>query len=230
MSIFNLSFATGRTGRAPRQFEHAYVTPLLKKSDLDFYHTDQILNLSRLSKLFERIVFPRIVTHLNNNNLLPSFQSSYRCHQSTETTLLKVSNDILEAADNKKISLLVLLNLSSAFNLIDYQILIRRLNESFGLNNLTLEWFKNYLFNRSFNFKYPKTEANVYSTGVPQGFVLGPLLFTLYTADLEKIAASYNLRIHQYADDTQLYGHCSFDASMDLQEKMSKWLMKLQLG
>ena len=130
----------------------------------------------------------------------------------------------MEAADNKKISLPVLLDLSSAFDLIDHQILFRRLNESFGLNDLTLEWFRNYLFNRSFNVKCPKTESapNVYSTGVPQGSVLGPLLFTLYTADLEKIAASYNLRIHQYADDTQLYGHCSFDASMDLQERMSK--------
>ena len=89
---------------------------------------------------------------------------------------------------------------------------------------MTLELFRNYLFNRSFNVKRSKTESapNVYSTGVPQGSALGPLFFTLYTADLEKIAAFYNLRIHQYADDTQLYGHCSFYASMDLQERMSK--------
>ena len=98
------------------------------------------------------------------------------------------------------------------------------MNESFGLNDFTLEWFRNYLFNRSFNVKCPKTEStpNVYFTGVPQGSVLGSLLFTLYTAALEKLAASYNLRIHQYADDTQLYRHCSFDASINLQERMSK--------
>ena len=179
--------------------------------------------LERAFKIFEQIVLPRIVTHLNNNNLLPSFQSAYRRNHLTETALLKVSTDILEAADNNKISLLVFLDLLSAFDLIDHQILIRRLNESFGLNDLTLEWFRNYLFNRSFNVKCLKTESapKVFSTGVPQVSVLEPLLFTLYRADLEKIAASYNLRIHQYADDTQLYGHCSFDASMELQERMS---------
>ena len=82
----------------------------------------------------------------------------------------------------------------------------------------------NCLVNYLFNVKCLKSKSasNVYSTGVPQGSVFKPLLLTLYTAALEKIAASYNLRIHQYADDTQLYGHCSFDASMDLQERMSK--------
>ena len=82
----------------------------------------------------------------------------------------------------------------------------------------------NGLGNYLSNVKCSKTEStpNVYSTGVPQGFFLRLLLFTLYAADLEKIAASYNWRIHQYADDTQLYGHYSFDASMDLQERMSK--------
>ena len=96
LSIFNLSFATGRV---PCQFKHAYVTPLLKKSDLDQETLSSyrpIANLSVLSKLLERIVLPRIVTHLNNNNLLPSFQSAYRRHHSTETALLKVSTDILE--------------------------------------------------------------------------------------------------------------------------------------
>ena len=116
LNIFNLSFATGRV---PCQFKHAYVTPLLKKSDLNqktLLPYRPISNLSVLSKLFERIVLPRIVTHLNNNNLLPSFQSAYRRHHSTETALLKASTDSLEAADNKKISLLVLLDLSSAFD------------------------------------------------------------------------------------------------------------------
>ena len=117
----------------------SFITPLLKKSDLDQETLSSyrpISNLSVLSKIFERIFFPRIVTHLNNNNLLTFFQSAYRRHHSTKTALLKVFTDILEAADNKKISLLVLLDLSSAFDLIDHQILIRRLNESFGLNGL----------------------------------------------------------------------------------------------
>ena len=91
LSIFNLSFATGRI---PCQLKHAYVTLLLKKSDLDQETLSSyrpISNLSVLSKLFERIVFPRIVAHLNNKNLLPFFKSVHRRHHSTETTLLKVS-------------------------------------------------------------------------------------------------------------------------------------------
>ena len=132
--------------------------------------------------------------------MLSSFQSAYRRFHSTEIPSLKVSTDNLEAADNNRTFLLVLFDLSSAFDLIDHQILIEKLNESLGLNDLTLERFKNYLFNRSFNVKCSKTEStpNVYSTGVPQGFVLGPFFFTLYTAVLKKIAVFYNLRIHQY--------------------------------
>ena len=99
-------------------------------------------NLSFVSKLLEKVVASQINEHISKFNLLEFNQSAYRKLHNTETALLKIFNDLLLSADKKQVSILVLLDLSAAFDTLDHSILLNRLNESFGLNDITLEWFK----------------------------------------------------------------------------------------
>ena len=137
--------------------------------------------------------------YLNNSNLFPTHQSVYRRHHSTETASTKVYSDILGAANDGKLSLLILLELSAAFDLVDHSILLKQLKSTYGFDGLTLEWFKNYLSDRSFNVRCSGTKSDFVdlSVGAPQGSVLGPLLFSLYTGDLERLVMKYKLGFHQ---------------------------------
>ena len=93
------------------------------------------------------------MSYLNNSNLLPTHQSAYSRHHSTRTAVIKVFSDILGAADDGKLSLLIPLDLSAAFDLVDHSILLKRLENTYGSHSLTLEWFKNYLSDRFFNVR-----------------------------------------------------------------------------
>ena len=133
-------------------------------------------------------------------------------------------SDILGAADDGKLFLLILLGLSAAFDLVDHIILLKRPESTDGFDGLTLEWFKKYLSDRSFNVRCSGTKSDFVdsSMGVPQGSVLGPLLFWLYTGKLEKIILKYKLGFHQYADDTQIYGPCNNKGTEELQMRVSE--------
>ena len=119
----------------------------------------------------------QILQHINCNKLLSDFQSAYRPHHSTETARLKVTNDLLSAMDDDKISVLVLLDLSAAFDTIDHEILLHRLH-MFGFGNTVLSWFKSYLENRTQTVVVHGKHSTPASLryGVPQGSVLGPIL------------------------------------------------------
>ena len=150
--------------------------------------------------------FRELLSHLKSNNLLNPLQSAYRSGHSTETVLLRVVNDILSALDNNKVSALLLLDLSAAFDTIDHNILLSRLRSFFGIQSTALEWFGSYLSDRyqcvSVNNKSSTLSPLMY--GVPQGSVLGPLLFVLYTAPLSDVISRHSVSHHLYADDTQL--------------------------
>jgi len=122
----------------------AYVTPLLKKADLDAADVKSyrpITNLSVVSKLLERLVAQQLTTYLTDNGLLPDLQSAYRAHHSTETAVLKVVGDILLALDSGNLALLSLLDLSAAFDTVDHDTLLRRLQTSYGLDGVVIKWF-----------------------------------------------------------------------------------------
>ena len=127
-----------------------------------------------------------------------------------ETAVLKELTDSLLDVDAGNLSVLVLLDLSSAFDTVDHQILLRRLNKSFGIGGVVLDWFQSYLTGRVQYVRCGRRQSSLMKVlyGLPQGSVLGPLLFILYTADLITVIESSGLRPHLYADDTQIQGSC----------------------
>ena len=166
-----------------------------------------ISNLNFISKILEKVVASRIQSHLLSNSLSSSFQSAYRMFHSTETTLLGIHNDLILAMDRGEVTSLILLDLSAAFDTVDHSILLHRLQHWFGLHGTSLDWFSSYLTSRSqaVSIQNSTSSFSNLSCGVPQGSILGPLLFTLYTTPLGSVISKNSIKYHLYADDTQLY-------------------------
>ncbi|MCP3849467.1 MAG: reverse transcriptase family protein, partial [Gammaproteobacteria bacterium] len=208
--IVNLSLTSGSV---PSIYKMAVVKPLLKKPSLDQNNLKSyrpVSNLPFLSKILEKVVLQQLLEYLNLHNLLPSSQSAYRPAHSTETLLLKITNDILCALDDGNVSVLTLLDLSAAFDTIDHALLLNRLHSLYGISGAALAWFKSYLFERfqSVTLSNDMSQQSPLSFGVPQGSVLGPVLFVLYTKPLTFLTASHSVSSQSFADDTQLQNSC----------------------
>ena len=136
-----------------------------------------------------------------------TFQSDYRKFHSTETALLRIQNDLLLATNKQQLSALVLLDLSVVFDTIDHNILLDRLSRTFGITGNVLSLLSSYLQNRSQSVSINSNLSNPspLDTGVPQGSVLRPLLFSLYITPLSFLLKNTPVSFHLYADDTQLY-------------------------
>jgi hypothetical protein len=205
-NIVNLSLASGSF---PANFKQSTVTPLIKKPSLDpdnLSNYRPISNLSFLSKLTERLVKDRLHAHLSGNSLYNSFQSAYTKFHSTETALLALYNHLISATTRQHVTCLCLLDLSAAFDTIDHSILLERLTSWFGITGTAYSWFESYLSSRSFSVlcNGHLSATTPLSCGVPQGSVLGPLLFIMYTMPLSSILSATSVDHHLYADDTQL--------------------------
>ena len=196
------------SGTVPQSFKMALVTPLLKKATLDpntLKNHIPVSNLPYLSKVLERIVLRRLLDYLYITNQHEPHQSVYRSLHSTETSLLRVSNDILMALDQHKAAILVLLDLSAAFDTIDHGMLLKRLSD-IGIQDTAHDWLRSYLTNRcqSININGCKSQSIPLIYGVPQGSVLGPFLFTQYTVPIGAICRKHGVSYQLYADDTHI--------------------------
>ena len=222
-NIVNVSLASGTV---PLPFKNALVTPLLKKSTLDAQQLKNyrpVSNLPFLSKVLERIVLRQLMQHLEIHNLLEPFQSAYRKSHSTETALLRVVNDLLQASDRGEVSILTLLDLSAAFDTIDHEILLNRLQDVFGCTGVVLSWFRSYLSDRTQSVVVSGAQSapSLLKYGVPQGSVLGPILFTMYTQQLSLVIKPFLLSYHFFADDTQLHKSAQPNSISSLVKDMS---------
>ena len=228
--LVNLSLSEGTF---PSEFKTAVVKPLLKKSSLpreELSSYRPISNLNFLSKVLERIIHTRLSDHLKTFPSLCPFQSAYRKFHSTETALIRICNDINLSIDRQKVTALVLLDLSAVFDTIDHRILLNRLSSNFGISGSALSLLSSYLLNRSQFVTVNNSSSSTLPlhTGVPQGSVLDPLLFTLYTTPLGYIFDNTSVKFHLYGDE--LYISFSSTDSVNSFSCLSSTLTLSMLG
>uniref|UniRef100_A0A8C2XFQ1 Reverse transcriptase domain-containing protein n=1 Tax=Cyclopterus lumpus TaxID=8103 RepID=A0A8C2XFQ1_CYCLU len=196
------------TGCFPNSLRPARVNPLLKKPTLDPSEVNNYRPVSLLpflSKTLEQAISNQVSSHLHSNNLLDPHQSGFKAGHSTETALLAVSEQLHTARAASLSSVLILLDLSAAFDTVNHQILISSLQD-LGISGTALSLFSSYLTDRTYRVTWrgSVSEPCPLTTGVPQGSVLGPLLFSRYTNSLGSVIRSHGFTYHSYADDTQL--------------------------
>ena len=207
--MINLSL---QQGQVPDSWEAALIKPLLKKLGLELVYKNfrPVSNLPMVSKSAEKAVVGQFFRHCSDNAplpVLPVHQSSFRQFHSTETALLKVQSDILSNMDKQEVTLLVLLDLSAAFDTVGHNILINILESDFGICGDVLKWFRSYLTGRVQRVIVNQQSSKTFNLnyGVPQGSCLGPVLFLLYASRLFEVVKKHLPSVRGYADDTQLY-------------------------
>ena len=164
-----------------------------------------ITNLCFIAKIQEKLVLSQVSSYLNVHNLYNTCQSAYCPGHSTETALLKVVNDLFLSLSKGNISVLAMLDFSSALDTIDHPILVHRLHADFGFTDTVLQWFSSYLTDRTHYASLSNhcSEFTPVHSGVSQGSVLGIMLFTMYTKPLSAIIDSHSIIHHSFADDLQ---------------------------
>jgi hypothetical protein len=187
----------------------AYVSPLLKKEGLPNICKNYrpVSNVAFLSKIVEKCALKQFRAHMDKYELLPSYQSAYRTHYSTETALLKLHNDILLQLDKKQGVALVMVDLSAAFDTVDHDILLEVLRNKFGVQDVAHKWFSSYLRPRHFtvSVKGHLSKKMQLDFSVPQGSCAGPVLYTTYASTLPEAFSNDSIHISGYADDHAFY-------------------------
>ena len=220
--IVNKSFTEGKV---PNLLKIAKVSPVFKSGDKSIISNYRPISiLPSFSKIFEKLVYNRLINYLNKYCVLSNNQYGFRSNYSTSLAILEMVDKISEAIDNKYYSLGIFIDLSKAFDTINHDIMLGKL-EYYGIRGQALSWFKSYLQNRSQYVTYNGCESPhlPISCGVPQGSILGPILFLIYINDI--INVSELLHSILFADDTNLFAfHRDLNSLVDLINKELKVL------
>ena len=217
------------SGIYPDKFKISKVTPLHKKDDRTAISNYRPISLlPTMSKIIERVIHSQLYAYFNENNLITEQQYGFRPRHSTELAALKLTDTIMYELDRSLIPYAIFLDLSKAFDTLNYKILLYKL-KYYGLGNVAYNLIENYLTNRQQQVKLGNTNSNLLPMciGVPQGSILGPLLFSIYINDLPKTCPKFHCIM--YADDTTLYSVLENFESNDVEREINCELDKVNL-
>ena len=219
--IFNRSFTTGIV---PNKLKTAKVIPLYKNENPELFANYRPISiLPSISKILERLMYNRMYNFLAEHNIISKKQSVFRENYSTYMAIIDLVDKISNSIDIKKHSIGIFLDLSKAFDTIDHQILLRKL-QRYGVRGIACDWFKSYLENRVQYVSYNTKDLDYLKImcGVPQGSILGPLLFILYINDIVKVSTVLNPVLFAY-DTSLFHAHTDFDTLIEeINEELQK--------
>ena len=182
------------TGIFPSRLKIGKILPLFKKGDqFSFENYRPISLLTSISKIFEKVVFDQLYEYFTLNKLLYNSQYGFRKEHSTEFAALELIDKLMKGIDERKIPLSIFLDLSKAFGTLDHKILLSKL-QHYGIHNTSLKWFHSYLTDRKQYVEYNNATSKclpIY-TGVPEGYILGPLLFIIYMNDISVVSSKFS--------------------------------------